>query len=158
GFGLSAMIRFDTFTAAIVDQFQSVFNGPAANVMAGVLVLCCLALLSLEYGARGDERYARIGSGAARTPVHQRPGRWTVPCLLIHAGMAVLALGVPLVTITRWLVAGGADIWRVSPIGAALGQTLMLALVGAVIATLAAAPLAWLSVRSPSRMQRILEA
>ena len=157
-FGLYAMIRFDTFTTAIVDQFQSVFNGPAANVMAGVLVLCCLALLSLEYGARGDERYARIGSGAARTPVRQRLGRWTVPCLLIHAGMTVLALGVPLVTITRWLVAGGADIWRMSPIGAALGQTLMLALVGAVIATLAAAPLAWLSVRSPSRLQRILEA
>ena len=36
------MIRFDTFTTAIVDQFQSAYNGPAANMLAGVLVACCL--------------------------------------------------------------------------------------------------------------------
>ena len=42
-YGLYAMIRFDTFTTAIVDQFQSAYNGPAANMLAGVLVLCCLA-------------------------------------------------------------------------------------------------------------------
>ncbi|HVJ35671.1 MAG TPA: ABC transporter permease subunit, partial [Terriglobia bacterium] len=44
-YGLYAMIRFDTFTTAIFDQFQSTFNGPAANMLAGVLVLCCLLLL-----------------------------------------------------------------------------------------------------------------
>jgi iron(III) transport system permease protein len=37
-YGLYAMIRFDTFTTAIVDQFQSSYNGPAANMLAGVLV------------------------------------------------------------------------------------------------------------------------
>jgi iron(III) transport system permease protein len=30
-YGLYAMIRFDTFTTAIFDQFKSTFNGPAAN-------------------------------------------------------------------------------------------------------------------------------
>ena len=34
-YGLYAMIRFDTFTTAIFDQFQSTFNGPAANMLAG---------------------------------------------------------------------------------------------------------------------------
>jgi iron(III) transport system permease protein len=29
------MARFDTFTTAIFDQFQSTFNGPAANMLAG---------------------------------------------------------------------------------------------------------------------------
>ncbi len=40
-YGLYVMIRFDTFTTAIYDQFQSTFSGPAANMLAGVLALCC---------------------------------------------------------------------------------------------------------------------
>ena len=75
-YGLFVMIRFDTFTTAIVDQFQSAYNGPAANMLAGVLVVCCLALLWLEVAARGRERYARVGSGAARLAERQRLG-WT---------------------------------------------------------------------------------
>lgn len=47
-YGLYVMIRFDTFTTAIYDQFQSTFSGPAANMLAGVLALCCLAILLLE--------------------------------------------------------------------------------------------------------------
>ncbi|MEA1146355.1 iron ABC transporter permease, partial [Klebsiella pneumoniae] len=39
-YGLYAMIRFDTFTSAIFDQFKSTFNGPAANMLAAVLALC----------------------------------------------------------------------------------------------------------------------
>lgn len=40
-YGLYAMIRFDTFTTAIFDQFQSTFNGPAANMLAAYW--CCAA-------------------------------------------------------------------------------------------------------------------
>ena len=46
-YGLFVMIRFDTFTTAIVDQFQSTYNGPAAHMLAGVLVLCCLVMPGL---------------------------------------------------------------------------------------------------------------
>jgi iron(III) transport system permease protein len=68
-YGLYAMLRFDTFTTAIFDQFQSSFNGPAANMLAGVLALCCLALLWLEAGTRGNARYARLGP--VRPAAHQ---------------------------------------------------------------------------------------
>ncbi len=157
-FGLFAMIRFDTFTTAIVDQFQAVYNGPAANMLAVVLIVCCFLLLELEWFVRGDERYARVGSGAARLPVRRRLGPWMVPCLLLNAGLAALSLGVPLVTLVRWLVDGGAGIWNLGEIGPALGQTIVLAVGGAVVTTIAAMPLAWLSVRAPGRLQRILEA
>jgi iron(III) transport system permease protein len=71
-YGLFVMIRFDTFTTAIVDQFQSTYNGPAANMLAGVLVLCCFVLLGVETGTRGEERYARVGSGSARQAQRQK--------------------------------------------------------------------------------------
>ena len=78
-YGLFAMIRFDTFTTAILDQFQSAYNGPAANMLSCVLVLCCLGLLGLDAGIRGQARYARLGSGAARPRPQTRLGAATLP-------------------------------------------------------------------------------
>ena len=157
-YGLFVMIRFDTFTTAIVDQFQSTYNGPAANMLAGVLVLCCFVLLGLEGTTRGHERYARVGAGSARMPQRRQLGRFTLICLLLPALTAVLSLGVPLVTLARWLLAGGAQVWLWGELGAALGQTLALALGGAALTTLVAVPMAWLSIRAPGRFQRVLEA
>ena len=157
-YGLYGLIRFDTFTTAIMDQFQSTFNGPAAYMLANVLVLCCLALLATEAAARGDERYARIGPGAARMPRRANLGRAAPFCLLLMAAVTLLAVGVPLITLTRWLFVGGAGIWRFDQIGAALGETVLLAGIGGILTTLAATPMAWLSIRAPNRAQRLLEA
>jgi iron(III) transport system permease protein len=157
-YGLFAMIRFDTFTTAIIDQFQSAYNAAAANMLAGVLIVCCFALLRLEEAARGSERYARVGSGAARLPQRRRLGRAMLPCLLVPLLTTALALGVPFVTLTRWLIAGGIEVWRMDAIGAAFGQTALYAIGGALLTTLAAMPMGWLSVRAPGRLQRAMEA
>jgi iron(III) transport system permease protein len=157
-YGLYVMIRFDTFTTAIVDQFQSSYNGPAANMLAGVLVICCLGLLGLEAGTRGDERYARVGTGAAREAPRRALGRWKILCLALPLATALLSLGVPLITLARWLVAGGAEVWPMRFIGPAVWQTIGLSLAGALLTTLVALPMAWLSIRAPGRLQRTLEA
>ncbi len=156
-YGLYVMIRFDTFTTAIVDQFQSTYNGPAANMLAGVLVICCFVLLGIEASTRGKERYARVGSGSARMPRPRALGRRALLCMVLPALVALLSLGVPLITLTRWLVAGGTKVWNLDAIGPALGATLGLALVGAVLTTVIAVPMAWLSIRRPGRLQRLLE-
>ena len=80
-YGAFAMIRFDTFTTAIMVQYRSTFNGTAGNMLASVLVFFCLILLVLEVRSRGNARYARVGSGAQakalRLPLHlyQLPGQ-----------------------------------------------------------------------------------
>lgn len=157
-YGLYALIRFDTFTTAIVDQFQSTFNGPAANMLAGVLVICCVALLALESGLRGNARYARIGGGAARPPAHAKLGRATLPALILVIAFALMSLGVPLLTLTRWLMSSGWRAWVAPELGPALGQTVLYAIAGGLLTVAAAVPMAWLSVRAPSRVQRALEA
>ena len=80
-----------------------------------------------------------------------------LPAILLPIALAVLTLGVPLVTLGRWLYLGGTEIWRIE-VGSAFLQTIVLAIVGGVLATIAAAPMAWLSVRAPGRFQRVLEA
>ncbi|EKN3612073.1 ABC transporter permease [Yersinia enterocolitica] len=157
-YGLYAMIRFDTFTTAIFDQFQSTFNGPAANMLAGVLALCCLGLLLIEATSRGYNRYARVGSGSARRQTAYSMGTaLTLWCLLLPLVMTALSLGVPFITLTRWLYIGGIDVWLNAELLPALKQTLALALSGAVIITLCAIPMAWLSVRYPGRLHRVME-
>ncbi|WP_223218029.1 ABC transporter permease [Rhizobium wenxiniae] len=156
-YGLYAMIRFDTFTTAIVDQFQSTYNGVAANMLALVLVLCCLVLLGFDAGLRGRRRYARIGSGVARRSRKASLGRWRYACMLLPFAAVVFALGIPAITLSRWLFAGGSEIWRMNEIGLALSQTLVICVVGGIATTLAAVPIAWLSVRRPSRGSRIIE-
>lgn len=157
-YGLYVMIRFDTFTTAIVDQFQSTYNSPAANMLAGVLALCCFALLGLEAGTRGKERYARLGSGSPRMPRPTTLGRWRVLGLALPLLVALASVGVPLLTLGRWLYVGGLRVWQTDALWPALGQTLALALAGALLTTLAAIPMAWLSIRAPGRLQRVLEA
>lgn len=157
-YGLYAMIRFDTFTTAIFDQFKSTFNGPAANMLAGVLALCCLAMLTAESAARGQARYARVGSGSARDQRSVQLGRGaTTLALLLQTLTCLLALGVPLLTLGRWLVAGGLQVWQGDELLPALLQTLSYGVAGALLTSVAAIPIAWLSIRSPGKLQRLLE-
>jgi iron(III) transport system permease protein len=156
-YGAFALIRFDTFTTAIVDQFRSTFNGPAANALAGVLVLCCLVLLVGESGARGGARYARIGGGAARPVQRSRLGAWYPVAYLFLGVLVLLSVAVPLASVGRWLVSGGIAAWSDRYLLTALGQTIGYGLVGALVTCLLAFPVALLAVRFPGRVARILE-
>lgn len=156
-YGAFAMIRFDTFTTAIVDQFRSTFNGPAANALAGVLVLCCLFLLVGESGARGGARYARIGSGSARPADRARLGILAPAAYLFLGLLVALSVAVPLASVARWLVSGGLSAWSDRHLLTALGQTIGYGLVGALFTSLLAFPIALLAVRFPGRTARILE-
>lgn len=157
-YGLYALIRFDTFTTAIFDQFQSSFSSSAANMLAGVLALGCLLLLTLEAGLRGKARYARVGSGSPRAQRLCGLHAWQLGLALVFTvGTTLLTLGVPLITLGQWLWAGGREVWRFDEMLPALGQTVLLGAAGALLTTLAAIPVAWISIRAPSRFQRLLE-
>jgi iron(III) transport system permease protein len=116
-----------------------------------------MLLMVLERITRGAERYARVGAGAQRRTRRRRLGWMLLPCLLVPLTTALLALGVPLTTLTRWLAIGGTGIWR-AEVGASFVETILLALAGGLITTIVALPMAWLSVRAPGRLTHLLEA
>ena len=156
-YGAFAMIRFDTFTTAIMVQYQSTFNGTAGNMLASVLVFLCLILLLVEVRSRGSARYARIGSGAQagalRLPLHA----YQLPAQLFLVALTALAFGLPLTFVLRWIVAGGPEIWAADEFLPALLQTLMYGLAGALATTVVAFPMAYLAVRHPSWFSKALE-
>ncbi|RFA06525.1 iron ABC transporter permease [Subtercola boreus] len=154
-YGAFALIRFDTFTTAIVVQYQSTFAGPAASALGIVLAGLCLLLLLGESATRGTARYSRVGSGAARPAVLEQLG-WATP--LAMAGLVVVlfaALGVPIASLVRWLSVG--DPWAQRELHTAILQTAGLAVIGAIVTVLVALPIAWLTIRHPGRLPRLLE-
>ncbi|MGW5363520.1 ABC transporter permease [Actinopolymorpha pittospori] len=156
-FGALQMLRFPTFTTAIYDQYRSSFNGPAANMLAVVLVLCCLLLLLAELRLRGRARYARLGGGAARPAVRTRLRRRTGPALLGVGVLTALALGVPVGSLGYWLLVGTTDAFSLDALASTTLTSLGLAAVAAVVTTAMAVPAAWLAVRHRGRFATLLE-
>ena len=156
-YGAFAMLRFNTFTTAIVEQFQSTFDGAAGSMLAGVLVVLCLLMLLAEVAARGRSRFARIGSGAPRPQTPIRLGRARIPALIALIVLSALAIGVPVGTLLRWLWIGGPGVWLPDEIGLALAQTAGLAALGALAATALAYPVAWVTIRNQRWDGRLIE-
>ncbi|WP_432945684.1 ABC transporter permease [Kribbella sp. CA-253562] len=157
-FGVLEMMRYPTFTTAILQQFAVGFSNAAGSLLAAVLMLLCLGLLAAEVPLRGRARIARMGSGARQQPVVHRLGGWTpaaIGALTVLVGLSVV---VPVALVLRWLVrAINSGMVTVAPLVAATGSTVGLALLAGLLATLAALPAAWLLHRYPSRLATVLE-
>lgn len=155
--GALELLRFQTFTTAIYNQFQSTFNSPAANMLAGVLVVGCLLALLAELRLRGRGRYARVGSGAPRPPVLVRLGYRAPIAVIGLTALLVLALGVPLGTLVFWLRSGSSTAFPRDLLIATTLNSIELGLAGAAITIVLALPVAWMAVRRPGRLSMVTE-
>ena len=156
-FGALQLLRFPTFTTAIYDLYGSTFNGAAANMIAGVLVLLCLVLLVGELRLRGRRRLSRLGQGAARTAVPVALGRSRVPLTLSLVALATLSIGVPTYALLHWLRVGSSTEFPVGELLAAAASTVGLAATGALVTTLCALPVAWLAIRHRGAVSTLVE-
>lgn len=156
-FGALQLLRFPTFTTAIYDLYGSTFNGAAANMVAGVLVLCCLLLLLGELRLRGHRRFSRLGQGAARAAVPVGLGRLRVPVVAGLTGLVTLSVGVPTYALLHWLRVGTSAEFPLGELAGAAGSTIALAASGAAVTTLFALPVAWLAVRHRGGMSTAIE-
>jgi len=146
-YGALQLLNYPTLTTAILQQYGTAFNGPAATLLALVLVLFCLVLLGGESLGRGRHRRARVGAGANRAADRVVLASRTPLALVLMGALAALALAVPLVSLVRWLVRGSSTGLDVGELAGAATTTLGLAAAAGALATLAALPVAWLSVR-----------
>ncbi|WP_426320790.1 ABC transporter permease [Microbacterium sp. E-13] len=154
-YGAFAFLRFDTFTTAIVVAYESMFAGPNAAALGIVLALLCVILLGVESVARGRARYARVGGGSPHPPADLRLGGLAGPALAAMILLLTAALVVPLTSVVRWLLR--ADAAAYGDVAIAAVQTLGLALAAAVCTIAVALPFAWLAIRYPGRLSRLLE-
>jgi iron(III) transport system permease protein len=155
-FGAVAAMRFEAFTWVIYGAYRSGFNPARAAVLSLVLLVFALALVVAEGRARGRAAAYRVGGGTPRPAPSNRLGRWSLAAIVVPVGVLAAALVVPLVTLCQWLLSAGSR-WNAAQFTSALGSTLWLSALGAVMCVLAAIPVGVLAARYRTRTTRALE-
>ena len=74
-YGALQILNYPTLTTGILALYRTTFNGPAATLLALLLVAFCLLLLGLELLVRGRRRHARVGAGVSRNAVVTHLGK-----------------------------------------------------------------------------------
>ncbi|MET3803314.1 iron(III) transport system permease protein [Nakamurella sp. UYEF19] len=154
-FGAFQNLGFSTFTTAIYEQYQSTFASTAGNMLAVVLVVCCLVLVAAEFGL-GRGPVARTGSGSPRPHRRVSLGWWNIPAVSGLVAVVGAALGVPVSSVVHWLVLGGRAVWT-STLWDSAVSTVALAAGAALFTTALAFPAAYLAVRHRGRVSAVAE-
>lgn len=155
-YGVLEMMRFQTFTTAILQQYAVGFSDVNGSLLASVLLILCLSVLTLEGVARGRRRVSRLGSGTLQPAVPLPLGRWKVPALVALTLLVMLSVVVPVTLVVRWLAAGSGG-FGAGVLVQVTASTLGLALLGGLLAILLALPGALLLSRGGGRLAAMLE-
>jgi iron(III) transport system permease protein len=156
-YGAFEILGFRTFTTEIYTELLSGFNAPAACALSLVVVVLSVFVLAGEGLTRGRGRQTRSGGLAARVPRPHRLGRSRLPVLAGLFALVGLALGVPVGAIVYWILHGGTSTLPSVSILSPAWHTVFYAGAAGLVATLAALPVAILSVRHPGRGSALLE-
>jgi iron(III) transport system permease protein len=157
-FGAFEILRFQTFTTEIFTEFTLGFNAPAASALSLVLVLLSLLALGGEHlaGCRGPEA-GRLASARVLRVHRYRLGLATVPVVAGFVALTGLSVGVPVSTVIYWRLQPPDTTLPPTPLAGAALNTLVYAGAAAVLATVAAFPVALLFVRHPGRLGTAFE-
>lgn len=159
-FGALQLLRYQTFTTAIVRRATELGSPQAARSLSVVLATGALLLLLLDRIVRGRPSPTRTGGGSARPAELWKLGRSRMLWFGGAATLSLLSLGVPLYVAVQGMssrLGSNANPIDWTRLGAAAGQTAKLAIVAALLATIAALPVSILAVRHPGRLSTAVE-
>ena len=156
-FGAVAMLRYNTFTFTIYQQYEGAIDRSIAALLSFVLVIMAVVILLMEGYTRGRGRYFRSGAGAAREAEVVKLGRWKWVALGALGTTLSLALVLPVGVLAFWLARGIGAGEPLLLLWDATKNSLLVSGVAAVVTVAMAIAMAALLVRYPSRLNRMLE-
>jgi iron(III) transport system permease protein len=154
-FGAVSLMQYNALTRSIYLQYRSLFDRTPAAVLALVLVALAAALLVLE--ERSRRRVRASASGAERPPKTIPLGAWRWPAFAFCAAVVAFFLVVPLTVLVYWTARGVELGHGIAFAWEAALSSLSASALAAVIAVVAALPVALLAERYPARWTRTLE-
>ncbi|MCH8552859.1 MAG: iron ABC transporter permease [Natronospirillum sp.] len=156
-FGAIALMRYEVFSYAIYTQYSGATDRIYAAWLSLMLLSLALCFVAIEALVVHKKKYARTGSGAARQAPLFRLGLWAIPAWLFVIAVALVSLGLPATILTYWLLLSPPDISFFMDVPVTFLKSASAAIPAAVIAALLAIPVAYLSVRYPSRLSAAVE-
>jgi iron(III) transport system permease protein len=146
-FGTPAIMRLDVLTRVIYVELGS-FGRDAAALYSLQLAAVTLFILAVESRVRSEseDRTGRSGRGTGTV----RLGRWRWPAVALPLGVAGLALVVPVGILLSWLFAGAEGAASLAFRPEYAFNSVLVAAAAAVVATVAAVPVAYLAATEDS--------
>ncbi len=154
-FGAIAMLRYNTFTAAIYYQMGN-YDHIAASILSMILIVITLIFLWFERWTRKKQRYHQTANAYTK-PDTLPLGRWK-PIVLTYVGIIfTLSVVLPLIVLIYWSkigIASGAineRFWEY------VWNSVSVAGIAAFICMVLALPLVYMKVRYPSLVTSIID-
>jgi len=154
-FGAVSILRFDSLTRVIYIRYTSSFDRSSAAALALMLVALTFVVLAIEASTRGRGRYHASSRHGA--PHIVRLGRWRWPALALCGAVAGASLVLPVSVIVYWLVRGIQGGQSLEFVREAAFNSVYASGLGALVAVVAAMPVALLAVRHPGWLSGLLE-
>ncbi|WP_462379050.1 ABC transporter permease [Pseudomonas sp. Marseille-QA0892] len=155
-FAALSILRFQTFTTAIYQQFELEFSNTHAAMLSAVLLALCLVLLWLELRLRG-RGFTRTGQGVARQSAPIDLGAWQWPLQAVLGLLVTLGCLIPLVMLGYWIEEGASSRLQLERVGETLSASLYLAFGGALLSCVLALPVGLVVVRYRGRIAKVAD-
>ena len=156
-FGAVSLMRFQTFTWVIYQQYESAYDRSIAALLALALVGMAAVVLALTHWSQGRERYYQSNAAAARVPRRFRLGRWKMPALAFCGGVTLLSLALPMAVLAYWLARGIGLGETLDPLWEATRNSVVASGLAALATAAFAVPVAVVIVRHRGAFSRVLE-
>jgi iron(III) transport system permease protein len=146
-FGAVALLRYETFTFAIFNQYESALNRSVAAGLSLVLVFFAILLLLGEGFSRGRARYHRSTSGSVRPNSEVDLGKWRWVAFLLVLVPVLAGLVGPVGVLMWWLIRGLMRGQSMTALVEPAVNSISISLMAAGLTVLIATPVAVLAVR-----------
>jgi iron(III) transport system permease protein len=154
-FGVVSLMRYETFSYAIYLQYAAAYDRVYAAWLALMLLVLTSSVLILESRVLRGLRFDRPDPGSSRLAALVGPGAWTVPAYGFLIAVSLLAVGLPVGTVLYWMGESVRTGWM--DLAGSLWDSVSASAPAALLASAIALPLAYVGVRSPSRVSKSLE-
>lgn len=155
-FGVVSLLRFDTFTRVIYNSYRASFDRTTAAVLAVVLVILALLFVAAERWVRGKHRRWRTAQGVARDAQPVKLGSLKAVALAGVIALYAVSVLFPLVMLGVLVTRGRPGFDPLEWLQA-VGSTMTVSVVGAVIALALAIPIGVLAARYRDRLTKTVE-
>ena len=155
-FGVVSLMRFETFSYALYLQYIASYDRVYAAWLALMLLAVTSALVFTEFRLLRDLALERSALGAKPGGRAVRLGVWKWAAYGFVGAVALVSVALPVWSIVYWMGQTGA-FTDAGGLARSLGGSLSVSAPAALLTTLLAVPLAYLSRRHPSLVSHALE-
>lgn len=155
-FGAVSLMRFETFSYAIYLQYAASYDRIYAAWLALMLLGITVSVLIMEYRLLRGLFFSRTGTGSEKLARPVNLGSWKYPSLLFIGVILFASIALPVLTIFHWIIQYPGSFFDFGFLNALKGSLLASA-PAAILTTALAIPIAYISVRCPTKITRALE-